>query len=388
MSNNIKMGLFLTILIINLSLGSYLFSAVYGEYLFQLINFFFVFSFFVFVYFEKFYFFSFNSVELKRFFIVFLIVFFIVLSWFLNGADNGVGYFLSVLSPFLLFLSLTALEYSLPENERVMLAYRVLIIVTVFLSIEAVLRFSSPELLAAYIAGAKYESLSNMQSSGEGGFYIYKILSFLRFDSNGVGVIAFLAFSLSLFLSIKTKIKKHKIISLCLFILVVLTFSRAAILVSMLMLFSFFSIRIVIFSILISTLAFSWAYGFFVYGGSLESKFEVYNNLVNYISSADMFDLLIGKGLSSDIFDTYNTGAEGFFGHWMIVFLIYHVGFISALLYCLLIIPMRMSFRLYVFIFLFFVLGFSYLRPFEPFVFILLPMIYMCSNNKRVVHGF
>ncbi|WP_350585515.1 hypothetical protein [Pseudoalteromonas sp. RB2-MNA-CIBAN-0110] len=386
MTSHLSVFMLFIIVILNFTAGSYIFNVAYGEHIFQLLNFVTSMVLFSILYITKLFNGSLHKDEFKRILLVFFILIFVLISWTLNGSEGGFGYFFSLMSPLIIFLSIFSLIDRLSIDQKRSLIVKLLVVILFFLLFESISRIFSPVILAKYIAGAKYESLQGMMDSDSGGFYIYKILSYLRFDSNGVGVIAFLAFSLSLFLNSKYDQKALKIISIILFVIVVLSFSRAAILVSIILIVSFYSIRFLILFSLLATLFGGSIYGFFFYGGSFDSKFEVFINLIRYLSITDGYDLMLGKGLASDIFNPWNTGIDGVFGHSMIVFLIYYIGLVPLLFYLALIIPLKLNVRFYIFLCLFFILGFSYLRPFEPFIFIIFPFICYLGKEQENVY--
>ncbi|MFS1419972.1 hypothetical protein BCU61_015615 [Vibrio splendidus] len=303
----------------------------------------------------------------------------ILVGWLFNGNVNGFGFVLRGLNGFITTLVIFFILKKCGENFDTVLR-DILFLLLFFMLLEFVTRFFLPSYLGAYVSDDKFRQVSNMLSSGEGAFYFLKILSYLRFDSNGVGVIAFLSFGLSVF-ACKLNVVS-RLFPIVFFMLVCFTLSRAAIAVSIVFyLFSnnyrslFFIVPLFFISLVISL-------PFFIYGGSGESKFEVILNLGTYLDYVDIYNLILGQGIAADIFDSQITGVNGFFGHNLFVFIIFYLGYFALIPYLFFIFPLGSVNRYSMLFFLsILVIGMSYLRPFESFVFILFPFIYLLSTR-------
>ncbi len=179
-----------------------------------------------------------------------------------------------------------------------------------FFSIEAGYRISNPI----------YDNVIRLSELGVG-YIIYKINSIMYIDSNFVGLQILSYFcSLLFILRYESKsIKKSRIIKLLLmlyFILILLTFSRAAIvgaLFSIIVFYSQISKRIRLVSFLIIPLFSFWGYleisEAFANDVSFNSKFHLFDSFFIYLYHADIYQILLGVGLGNAI-DVIGMGAH------------------------------------------------------------------------------
>lgn len=370
---------FFTLLFVNFTFGSYFFASYINESIFHTLIFVINFPVLFFILLRSLRFSRLDNVFTIRLVIYFITIALILIGWFFNGAENGIGFFLRATNGFLTFI---VVSFLIRNNLHIIdiLLKDILTLLLVFLVLECVTRIFFPEKLGIYVSEEKFRQIGNMVSSDEGAFYYLKILSYLRFDSNGVGVIAFLSFCLSIF-SQKLKIVNN-ILSICFFFLICLTLSRAAIAISILFYLFSLNYRYIILALPIIIIGGGAMLPFFIYGGSGESKIAVINNLLLYFEHVDIYQILLGQGIAADIFDSNKTGVEGFFGHNIIVFLIFYVGALSMFLYFIFLYPIKEANKhSCLFLLCLLAIGMSYLRPFESFVFILVPLIYLLANR-------
>ncbi|MFL7771987.1 hypothetical protein AAD017_19445 [Proteus terrae] len=325
---------------------------------------------------------------LTAIFILMLSASLIVIGWVFNSNTNGFGFLLLYLNPVWMF-SLFICKYDEPLPDLEFSIKLIIYLSIVFLSLEFISRFLFPSQLGTILDANKVAVIGRSLDRGDSNFYIYKVISYLRFDSNGVGNITFLLAALCAYLSkyIDSSYKKFALIFLCFSIL---TFSRAAIAVSFIIILMCLDRRTLIKVSFIAGIMFTaitYQYSnFFEIEGSGETKFEVWDNFIIYLTNVDFFKLLIGNGLAADIFDPSITYVVGKFGHNLIVFLIFYLGLVGAILYFLIVGQILSKNILSTTIFLLFIImGFSYFRPFEPFIFLVFAIItklnYMRKSN-------
>lgn len=260
---------------------------------------------------------------------------------------------------------------------------------------EAIYRFLNPT-----VGGQNLEFGEQTEGST---FYMYKVNSLMYTNSNGVGMN--LTFIIGLILALillqhKTKIFSLKLMSpksllsliLVYELLVLLTLSRAAILVSILTFIIFFILRYKLFkfiSVFMSPvvallIAFAVISLMHFSDSSLLTKFEIAENLKLYLDNASVSQILFGNTLNDpiDIFPYF----VGFYGHTHYFDLIFKGGLLFTLTYLsVLIFPFFYARSYYIFFLVpFFILGFSNIRVFAHYIFLLLPIYYVLfSYNFR-----
>lgn len=383
--STISKSYFCSLLILNYSLGTYFFSGYFSEWMFHLAVFSInmpLFSLIVFQCVKR----EGVTFDILAKLTLFLVMFYLMLSaWLLNDADYGFGFILRGINPFIISI---IIFYLCGKNDNTVFVFTrwLLYSITVILILEAITRYYFSIELGSYLSDEKVTQIINMQHSGEGSFYFLKLISFLRYDSNGVGVIAFLAFSLSL-LARKLYLV-GKFIPIALFIIICLTLSRAAIIVAII--YYVFSVKkkSIIYVFPTVGLAFMLMLPFFFYGESGSSKIEVIEGFFEYIKVSNIYDLSVGKGIASDIFSVENTGVQGFFGHNLIVFIVFYLGMLCLVPYLIFLSPFSMPNRYSILFYISLLLiGMSYLRPFEPFIFIIFPLVYFLSQRMMNEHS-
>lgn len=369
------------LLVMFFTFGSYTFASIFSEYIFNLIIFILNSTVIFTAIFTKKVSLSKNIFYPLTF--ILAVVSLVITGWIFNNSANGFGYILMLSNMATIMISVYICTEL--ESDKVSLYNLVIIITIIFLIFELITRIFFYEYIGLLSGTNRYKIIENMIAMDDGGFYRYKMTSYLRFDSNGVGAIAFLAAVFS-FMAAKLNYPKAKLYSGICFVLVLLTFSRAAIAMSLLALILIFvqdkktlKILVLIFIpiIVIPPIMLMLA------DGSGQSKLQIIESLSEYITNQDVINLTIGNGLAADIFDQKITSVEGVFGHNYFVFLLFHLGFVGMIFYFLTIVSFiakRKKERM-VFFFLL-IIGLSYLRPFEVFIFFALAITNIFNDEQ------
>jgi len=247
--------------------------------------------------------------------------------------------------------------YYCRENKGIQVFTYFLNLCCIYFLIEVVYRVSFPVYRAAY--GVEEEW-----------FYPYKINSFIFQDSNFVALHLFCL----LYISIVLKLNRYVLFFL---VLIFLTFSRSAILGGILAYLYFLSINTRYVS-LIKPIFYLSTISFFIYliinidmitDGSFLSKLYILNSAIYYAeNNFSVYQYLFGNGLSQT-FDTIGIGA-----HNILVILLFETGIIGTIVYLtyffnfffLKVSNKSCKSNLFVFLGLFFLMGFSlglYLFP-------------------------
>lgn len=198
-----------------------------------------------------------------------------------------------------------------------------------FFSVEGLWRLTNP----IYVI----ENRDVLPEDGSGWFYPYKLNSFIFQDSNYVALHLFCLFFIALVLKLNWK-------AFLLFILIVLTFSRAVILGAMLAFILllivnsqyFKYLKAVMLVSIVSFIAYfvivfeQIAQGSLIMDGSFLTKFSIINSAIYYANNYfTLYDYLFGVGLSHS-YDLIDRGAHNIF-----VVLLFETGIIGSLFYFL-----------------------------------------------------
>lgn len=223
-------------------------------------------------------------------------------------------------------------------------------------------------------------------------FYPYKLNSFVFQDSNFVALHLFCL----LYVSIVLKLNKHILLFL---ILIFLTFSRSAMLGGILAFLYFLSVNTRYVSLIKPILYLSVISGFIylishinmITDGSFLSKIYIIDESISYMSkNFSLFQYLFGNGLAQ----TYD--ALGIGAHNIAVVLIFETGIIGTLIYLLYFFSFFLfkvdGFRkkntrqdLFVFLSLFFLMGFSLGLYLFPIMSLTIASILALSGKKNVI---
>lgn len=162
------------------------------------------------------------------------------------------------------------------------------------------------------------------------GFYVYKTNSIMFLDSNFVAlsILPILTSALVVKRNIPFMARKVNVISAVLFLLLLLTLSRAAI-ISFIFCYFFIYRKNFFLNILFSVLVISLLFFFLKNDGSGESKVYLYDMFFKYLSNENIWDFLVGHGFGSAI-EYLGMGA-----HSSIITLVIETGFIGFILYLL-----------------------------------------------------
>ncbi|MEZ9665374.1 hypothetical protein AB4275_17960 [Vibrio cyclitrophicus] len=186
-------------------------------------------------------------------------------------------------------------------------------------SIEAIYRIINPQAPTEHMT-------SHLIEQGKS-FYLYKFNSFMFADSNttALALICLLFTKFALDYEGKIKIERRdKLIKIVLFILILLTFSRAAILATIFT-FSVFYLRKYIFFLLIPLIYIIVNVLFSLVDESLASKFHILSVFQNYLISVDIFTLLFGNGIGKSV------EVLGYPPHVLVVTSLIDIGIIGAI---------------------------------------------------------
>lgn len=168
-----------------------------------------------------------------------------------------------------------------------------------------------------------------VSESGSGWFYPYKINSFVFTDSNYVALHIFCL----LFICLLYRLKTHYFLLL---VLMFLTFSRSGLLGAVLVTL-YYTVRDSRFSKVLKPLFYNLVFLVFFYiiynlsfvtDGSFLSKFQIYNDSIDYaLNHFELKDYFFGVGLSKS-FDLINIGAHSI---WVII--LFETGLLGLIIY-------------------------------------------------------
>ena len=230
-------------------------------------------------------------------------IFFTLVSQFflLDNKENQFSIF-SILIPILFYILIISLAKKLSEKEIIYILKFIIIFSIPILLLEATYRISNPIYI---IDGVDIRTLSSYFH-----FYSYKFNSILFEDSNFVGVMIVVLFSVVLYLEDLLK-KKLLVLKLLLFIFVILTLSRASILVFIFMYILFYTknlnyrpikLLIIITGIMLGTIIFALS----LKDDSFNTKLLMFNLFADYIHYTSPFNLLFGIGIGEHTSNEYS----------------------------------------------------------------------------------
>ena len=169
----------------------------------------------------------------------------------------------------------------------------------ILLSVEAAWRIANPQL--PHMTDFEFYMAHMDQSFFEMSFYVYKFGSFMFRDSNSVGLVVISLFFFSYYLMRFHK-QKYSIQLILLFILCLLTLSRAAI-VALIFSYLLFSILskanryIKPFFIIITAISAIVILFVILEDATLLSKFYIFNQSVQFLKTANILEILFGVGI-------------------------------------------------------------------------------------------
>lgn len=307
----------------------------------------------------------------------------------LSDSPSDYKYVLNILILPIVYLSMSRLSI----REIISILIICLSLSVVIFGVEFIYRIQHP-VIGGAVVGAENES--------SGSFYMYKESSLMYNNSNGVGM--HIAFFVVLILSVfKCDRNKNimqgyqkKIFKIILFIYCLLLFgtlSRAAIFVVFLAFILYASLNnkklalyiyILISPFILIFLGFEFS-KINITDQSFLTKFEILNNLLSYLNDADLSQILFGN-----VFNHYSTiysGFIGFVGHTHYFDLIFTSGLIGSFFYIFLLIAFGTESKSYSFLFLlvFFVLGFSNIRLFGHYIFYVMAVILVIVKKTHTL---
>ncbi|MCD9529093.1 hypothetical protein GLP09_02955 [Photobacterium carnosum] len=203
-------------------------------------------------------------------------------------------------------------------------------IVLFFITIDTIWRLTNP--------GAPTEAIEMALQNQSGlGFYLYKYNTFMFADSNSIGIALQCIFFLLLFFSRKGY-RSNKLMFYT-FVLILLTFSRAAILATVIMyvIINFKLYKNIIFQVLLGLLITIITIIFLLFyhvdinlkDGSALSKFYILDVFYNYLLNSNALQLLFGCGGG----ETKNV--LGIYGHISFVTSIVDIGLFGTIIYAI-----------------------------------------------------
>lgn len=242
------------------------------------------------------------------------------------------------------------------------------------LSIDFVYRFLHPKVL-------------DWEYTSKDFFYMFKFSSIIFNDTNEVG---FMSLIMIIFLYCINKFKYmevKKIYIIVLFILLFLTFSRAALIGFVTIAFIFYmkekiKLNILVPSgILVLVVMFIYCFSFSmndISDVSLKSKFDIFIRTFDYLKTIDIRTFLFGIGYEK------STSVLGIYGHNYISLYIIEFGFVGFLLL------LNLFFSIYFdcknnkfFLLAYLITGLSYVPHYIPYFYILMGVISGISSNKK-----
>lgn len=227
----------------------------------------------------------------------------------------------------------------------------------------------------------------------DSGFYLFKLSSIMFYDSNYVGIYALIVLVLGLKeLNFSEKNRFGRIKVILSFVLIILTFSRASIISSFVILFSFYIFDHrnkkyalpIIFAFFIGLVIFSYyIIDIFSSDYSFNTKIQTFISLGGGLSNVSLNDLFFGRGFDEGVFMySYEKGA---YAHAALPLLLGTTGFLGASLYFVLVLFMGINGGKYGYLLLLilFVNGFSIFDPWQLFYFWATCFILMTKNHDK-----
>ena len=218
------------------------------------------------------------------------------------------------------------------------------------------------------------------------GFYIYKFSSVMFADSNQVGVLISCFFSLLLYFNEKKILYTNKIILGIVFLFLILTFSRAALLGSCCFLIYWYIFRKLSymnrgFIIIALCIPAVFLINYCLSDESFKTKLFIYNKTYEWLKDTNTFNLLIGVGMQNSI------KALSFYAHNYFSLFLVEYGLIGLILFLMQIVIMIVLSKGTLFIIIpYLVLGLSYIPYFSPYLYLCLGIIfsfdYYSKNNR------
>lgn len=302
------------------------------------------------------------------------IIYLIITQFFLEANNTAL---INVLFSLIYFV--TVLNIASYSTNKILVKYSKYFVwfTIILLTIEAYWRLTHPIFL---LEGAvkDYRDMDGML------FYAYKYSSIMFMDSNFVGTYGLIAFFYYYYLR-KKKYVKSIIPLILLFILIVGTLSRSAIITTFITLFLlyFLLVKIRFYHILIMMIFVSLIVFFLIptieNDGSFSTKFEILASTWEYMKHCSILDFLLGVGFAN----SYKYMEIG--GHNLFVIQFVESGLIGTILFLianLTLIKPTQKYSLYLTIPLF-ISGFSLVGYAIPYYYSCLALIYVIQRNER-----
>lgn len=219
-------------------------------------------------------------------------------------------------------------------------------------------------------------------------FYYYKINSIMYQDSNFVGLFILSLFFFLFYLKEYTR-KKYFIVFSLLTILIFATISRASILALLLfvILYPFrqkiykYRIFIFIFSIILAFTLFPILSKYRTIDDSFSTKFEIFDETIEYISNANFINLLFGVGFGNAV-EVLDIGAHNFFVTYLV-----ESGFIGLMLVVVLwtYILLKTKFKVGIVMFPFLLNGMSVTSGAIPYLYAMFAVILVLELRRKQI---
>lgn len=298
--------------------------------------------------------------------------------WLADNALTGVSAFFYILPCILSYLFFR--HVSLTE-QNIEIVISIMYLSVVLMSVECFLRFFYPDLILT--DGQREMSQHFMQKYEDYNvtsflFYIYKLSSISFFDSNYVGIFLFYMWLLNDLINYK---KSRLFLSCVIYLLILLSLSRASILMSTfcILLINFykngkqFKLFLIACTICLSPFIFAKVLNYILTDSSFGTKLLIFSDLVSFFDKP-LFNQMIGYGfpLGGYIY-SYDPGI--IFAHSLYPLLLGQIGFLGFVIYNMLLLFLVVKYKsLHVFSVVIFMLvvGFSLINPWDPIVFGLL----------------
>ena len=218
-------------------------------------------------------------------------------------------------------------------------------------------------------------------------FYKYKMSSIMFTDTNDVGILILLTMGLTLYLKSSKMLKISFYIQLLFFVLLILSFSRAAIvayLISYFILNVYNRLNILgrFIANIIIMVAVVYLFILFLSDGSFLTKIEILQKCYTYILNANFCDLLFGIGYAQ------SETALGIYGHNYIVLYLVEFGLIGLILFSVTVLSIYMqtnSFAKYL-IYPYLIAGLSFAPYILPYFFLYSAVIKRLSTKDTSLY--
>lgn len=305
--------------------------------------------------------FSIKKNDLVLFGIICILCIWVLINAFINNSD--LKYPILLILTFLFFIFSFSLNTFLKNDIRLWLK-RMIILVFILLFIEFVYRITHPK---------NFFWATEMSNF----FYIYKFSSIMFYDTNETGFFELIFFSFLLYLRDKKIINIQKKVLFVCFVMLCFTFSRAAVLGSVVLMFFLYILdKVNIFvKFIIISISFFFIFliiNIFLMDGSFLTKIDIFERTYKYLLSCSVRNLLLGVGMNNSM-----VALGGIYGHNYITLFIVEYGIIGFILLITLFLIMFTKCHATLYILIpYLITGLSFAPYFLPYMYFFLGVIY------------